>query len=218
MKNMKGHNEILRYMGHKGEADSQLENLIRLSLEKLEAVCEPLHVSMQFPCTVSGNCVTIDTMKIESKKLAAHLCNCTQTYILAATLGAAVDRLISQRTKIDSAEALCLQACAAEKIESYCDSIENELLSEINKHGLHLRPRFSPGYGDFNIAHQSDILRILQAHKRIGVTETKTNMLTPLKSVTAVLGVGTEAVSKTAKCAGCGKKDCPFFEKGSFND
>jgi hypothetical protein len=82
--------------------------------------------------------------------------------------------------KVDSAEGLCLQACAAAKIEEYCDSVEKELPAH--------RPRFSPGYGDFDITHQTDILRILDAQK-IGLTETKTHMLTPLKSVTAVIGI-----------------------------
>jgi len=189
---MKDYGEILRYMGHNGAADARLEALISLCLEKLSSVCAPRHVTAQLPCASNDCRVTIGSLEIESKNLAAHLYNCASTFAFAATLGAGVDRLITQRVKIDSAEALCLQSCAAVQIENYCDSIEQELLNEIKGNGICLRPRFSPGYGDFDIKYQTDLLRVLQAQRRIGLTETKANMLTPLKSVTALIGVSTK--------------------------
>ena len=211
------HSEVLRYMGHTGKADAQLEALIVSCLEKLSAVCTPHHVMAELPCTVSGDSVMFDTLTIKSSALAVHLDGCTQVFIFAATLGAGVDRLITQRVKMDSAEALCLQACAAAEIEDYCNSVERELLQKVHQHGLHLRPRFSPGYGDFDIARQTDILRILEAHKRIGLTETKTHMLTPLKSVTAVIGAGPEKMGFQSlnKCVNCSKTDCSLshFQK-----
>ena len=180
--------DILRYMGHNGKVEKQLETLISSCLEKLAAVLDQRHVIMQLPCTVTDDNVTIDTMKIKSKALAARLNSCTQAYLFAATLGADVDRLIAQRAKMDSAEALCVQAFASVQIEDYCDSIEKELINGAKQQGMQLSPRFSPGYCDFDIAHQTDLLRLLEAHKRIGVSETKSHMLTPLKSVTAIIG------------------------------
>ena len=218
---MNDYNEILRYMGHKGAADTQLEALVTSCLEMLNPVSAPHHVTIQLPCLVAENRVTIGELVVESPSLAAHLCNCTQVYIFAATLGAAVDRLITQRGKIDSVEALCLQACATAQIEDYCNGIEQELSRETEDQGLYLRPRFSPGYGDFDIAHQTDILRLLQAHKRIGLTETNAHMLVPLKSVTAVIGISAEMPIGSSvdceqdkcvpnKCIDCNKTDCSF--------
>ena len=209
---MNDYGEILKYMGHRGAVDARLKALIVSSLEKLAPECAPHHVTMQFPCAAAGDCVTIGELNITSKSLAAHLCNCTQAFVFAATLGAAVDRLIAQRVKIDSAEGLCLQACAAVQIEDYCNGIEQGLAHEIKEQGLYLCPRFSPGYGDFDITHQTGILNILQAHKRIGLTETNAHMLTPLKSVTAVIGAAPEKMTHAPsdKCAGCSKTDCSF--------
>ena len=210
--------EILRYMGHSsslsGETGTQLEALISLCLEKLSAVSNPRHVIRQFPCSITGENVTIGTLNIKSVELAALLDNCSQAYLFAATLGADVDRLISQLFLTSSAEALCLQACAATKIEDYCDNIESEITRNLYKSGLFLRPRFSPGYGDFDITFQPEILNILNAHKLIGLTVTEANMLVPLKSVTAVIGISsTAAECKKGKCENCGNADCGFRQK-----
>ncbi|MDR0497385.1 MAG: hypothetical protein LBH42_07210 [Treponema sp.] len=207
---MNTNNEIIGYMGHKGIADKELEALVSMCLEKLETVSSPRKVIMQLSCTVTENCATIGVLNIESKQLAAYLCNCTQVFAFAATLGAAVDRLISKLIKTDSTEALCVQACAAAQIEDYCNGIEQELSHDINRHELYLLPRISPGYGDFDIKHQTSLLRILQAYKSIGVTETKAHMLTPLKSVTAVIGVSIKTPGVLDKCADCSKIDCQF--------
>ena len=218
---MDKYSEILRYMGHKGEADAQLQKLISSCLEKLAAVCAPVHIMTPFPCEVTSDSTAIGDLIIKSRSLAAHLSGCTQVFMLAATLGAAVDRLIAQRAKIDSAEAFCLQACASARIEDYCNSIENDLSVDLNRRELSLKPRFSPGYGDFDIAFQTDILRLLEAGKHAGISETSAHMLTPLKSVTALIGAAGNCAAdaraltgKTAaesdKCAGCGKIDCGF--------
>jgi hypothetical protein len=167
-------------MGHAGAADERLEELVSSCLEELEGACEPRGLTLTLPCAAAESLVTIDNLNVNSASLAVCLKNCDGACLFAATLGAGVDRLISRQMKTDSARALCLQACAAAKIEEYCDSIEGKLPAH--------RPRFSPGYGDFDIAHQTDILKILDAG-RIGLAETKTHMLTPLKSVTAVIGI-----------------------------
>ena len=77
--------------------------------------------------------------------------------------------------------------------------------------GLTLRPRFSPGYGDFPISCQRALLRALEAPKRIGLTATETMMLTPTKSVTALVGLSPEAAPcRPGGCRACGKADCAF--------
>ncbi len=52
---------------------------------------------------------------------------------------------------------------------------------------------------------------MLDAPKRIGLSVTDGNMLTPTKSVTAVIGVGRTQLSCHVKgCENCGKSDCAY--------
>ena len=46
--------------------------------------------------------------------------------------------------------------------------------------------------------------------KRIGLTLTDGYMLTPIKSVTAVIGLTEDTVCNTSKCAACVNRACEF--------
>ena len=87
------------------------------------------------------------------------------------------------------ARAVVLQACAAAELEEYCDEQQKKISTELEKSGLYLRPRFSPGYGDFPIEFQEPIMRMLDCAKKIGLTMTDSYMMSPTKSVTAIIGI-----------------------------
>ena len=104
-----------------------------------------------------------------------------------------------------------LQACAAAMLEEYLDEWQTALEADMKKEGYYIRPRFSPGYGDFDIAHQDMILRMLDTAKKIGLTMTDSYMLTPTKSVTAIIGISdTQEKCHIKGCEVCEKKDCIY--------
>ncbi len=52
---------------------------------------------------------------------------------------------------------------------------------------------------------------MLDCAKKIGLTMTESSMLTPTKSVTAVIGLGREEVHCHEEgCESCSKKDCIY--------
>ena len=107
--------------------------------------------------------------------------------------------------------AVVLQACAAAELEEYCDEQQKKISTELEKSGLYLRPRFSPGYGDFPIEFQEPIMRMLDCAKKIGLTMTDSYMMSPTKSVTAIIGISTEKERcPISGCEACGKKDCAY--------
>ena len=115
---------------------------------------------------------------------------------------------MNKSTKIILALLVVLAAaCAAALLESWCDESQAQMDGE----GACLRPRFSPGYADFPLTCQPALLRALEAGKRIGLTVTGANMLSPTKSVTAVIGLSPHRGNCLAGgCATCNKTDCSF--------
>jgi hypothetical protein len=204
--------EIFRYLGYRGKpAGEEVLKSIDFCLEELERVVSPRWLSRTFPVALQPDAVAIGGIEITSKDLRGHLEGCGEAVLFAATLGPRVDLLLLRYSKIDMSKTVILQACAAAATESCCDEFEQEIAEEAGKRGLYLRPRYSPGYGDFSISHQKDILGVLDCPKRIGLTMTESCMLTPTKSVTAVIGLtDREQSCHIAKCMECKATDCPF--------
>ena len=136
---------------------------------------------------------------------------CEKAVLLGATLVSGVDRLIRRYSCMDMAKAVVVQACAAAVLEEYLDEWQEDLRMRMERNGYYLRPRFSPGYGDFSIEHQEEFLRLLDSAKKIGLSMTGSSMLTPTKSVTAVIGLSRENTAcHKAGCEMCGKSDCSY--------
>ena len=109
------------------------------------------------------------------------------------------------------AKAVVMQAAAAAMVEAYCNELNAGWKKEYLEKDLYLRPRFSPGYGDFPLSAQKEILDGLEAGKRIGITLTEGGLMMPSKSVTAVIGISpVKGFCRTEGCEACEKKDCPY--------
>ncbi len=142
-----------------------------------------------------------------SVQLARNLDGCERVVLMAATLGVGIDRLIAKYGRLSPAKALLLQAIGTERIEALCDAFCAELETET---GLCARPRFSPGYGDLPLDTQREVLTMLKADKRVGVTLNDSLIMAPSKSVTAFVGLSRDSKKAVNKCRLCDKTDCAF--------
>ena len=103
------------------------------------------------------------------------------------------------------------QAAGAALIEEVCDQAWEDLRRAGEAEGWHLRPRFSPGYGDFPLSCQRELLTLLRAPETIWLTAGESMLLLPTKSVTAVMGRSRLALPcHRTGCEACGKTDCAF--------
>ena len=205
--------EALRYLGYgRNPGEERTLELIRQSFEELEGLREERIVWRREPVTVrEPDQVETAGMDIRSRGLARNLKGCLEVILVAATLGTRTDLLLRRSSRTDMTRAVILQACAAARLEEYLDAWQEERKKELEEEGLYLRPRFSPGYGDFSIHHQKALLQRLEASKRIGLTMTDGYMLTPSKSVTALAGISLEETACHRQgCESCGKIDCAY--------
>lgn len=175
--------EALRYLGMKAP-DEETIKLLKECEAELYKLSEPRAVYTEASVSVENDTVDLEFMKVKSKNLAKNLEGCHKAYIFCATLGIGLDRHFERLSKISQAKATVFSAAASSLIEGFCDYV-NERLAK----GECAVPRFSCGYGDFSIEHQSDILNVLQAGKRLGVALTDSYMMVPVKTVTAIIGI-----------------------------
>lgn len=176
--------EILRYAGVRGEAElveALLDDCIREMDGRLSyRVCyREIDLSSSLP----------PFLESDSYTLKKNLSGCDGVIVFAATVGIEMDRLINKYGKISPARSVMLDALGSERIEALCDAFEDSIRMEYLERGIGVHSRFSPGYGDFLLSAQKEIFELLSPEKRIGLTLNKSMLMSPTKSVTALMGI-----------------------------
>lgn len=210
--------EAFRYMGSKGREIPQ--NLITLSEECEQALLKAISPKycwklFDIEKTDEGISVQNTPLILKGSDIANHLENCEKAVLLCATLSSAADNVIRTFEANAMEKAVIADSLASAAIEQVCGLAEEEIRQRLPEYNFTWR--FSPGYGDFPLEIQGDFLKTLDAPKIIGVNITKSLMLTPAKSVTAVMGLSKNEISKGRRgCGCCNMKDkCEFRKRGS---
>lgn len=174
--------QIRRFLGCRGEApDETLDRLIAEAAQDLShgsyRVCW-----LRLPVGIDGAQLCFgDALCVQSNSLAQHLSGCSEAVLFCASLGSAVDRAILAN-RLRPSCALVWDAVGSGAIEQLCDDFCATLPQP-------QRSRFSPGYGDLPLDTQKPILELLDAGRLLGVRLTDSLLMTPTKSVTAIVGL-----------------------------
>ena len=131
-----------------------------------------------------GESLRLDGHLVESRALAKNLRGASSAHIIAVTLGVGVDRLLRKFAQISGAELAVADGYASALCEALCDEVSDRL-----SEGLTVRPRFSPGYGDFPLSEQRWLLDKLSAGRTLGITLGDSLLITPVQSISAVMGI-----------------------------
>ena len=168
--------------------------------------CETQTINANPPCQLQG------------KKIGQHLAGCEKVIALSATVGEDIEEDITRRfSSGEYSSAVLMDAAATAAVEQLADGMEKAISPKMAAQGFLLKWRFSPGYGDWPLTQQPELIRLAKA-EQIGVKLTTSMMLTPRKSITALIGLYRKQENSTAKhspkgCAACTQKNCPSRRK-----
>jgi len=208
--------EVLRYMGCPPEkADKALREQVEDCARELLGVIRPRWSWRALALIFEEGGVRLEGgLFLPGQDLKAHLAGCGRAAVFCATLGAGVDALIRRTQRLDMARALGLDCCASAAVEELCDQIETELQGKFP--GCSFSFRYSPGYGDLPLDIQGPLLELLDAPRRVGLCASASHILTPRKSVTAILGAAEgEIERKKRSCLGCpAREGCQYRKAG----
>lgn len=211
--------EILRYMGCRRQTP-EIEALIDSCLDEANGrlSCKVCYGVFDTDLFCDGK----EAAPMGSLDLKKNLTGCSRSILFAATIGIDLDRLIFRYSRLSPARALCFQAIGAERIESLCNAFNEDIRIEYKEKGFLSRPRFSPGYGDFPLSSQKQFFDLLDCPRKIGLSLTESLLMSPSKSVTAIIGLypdTSEAEENCQRkspdfhgndCKTCSKLDCSF--------
>ena len=209
--------EALRYFGYgKNQTPPQeVKNLFDECVKEALALCtyKVCYASFDILREEDGKTLNLGFTNTHSKSLSRNLEECDRVIAFCATIGLDIDRLINRYSSIFPVKAYAFQAVGAERIETLCKAFNGQIKAECAAQGLFTRPRFSCGYGDFSLDKQKDFFTALDCARKIGVTLSEGLLMSPSKSVTALIGVGkTPCAKEKDKCSNCYNQNCSFRE------
>lgn len=212
--------EMLRYLGYQGQTLSpRLKADVAWAQDEVLRLSEPLYVYKQ----TEREALLADPATarlLSGEDIRNHLGDCPEVIFLAATLGHELDFAIRRLQQTDISRALLLDSAGSVAIEEWVNYLEDALREAQQQQGKMLSTRFSPGYGDYPLDIQGDLIRYLDGGRKIGLALTGDQLMQPLKSITCVLGLrplGEHFGAIADPCSICIRRgDCPLRRRGGY--
>lgn len=179
--------EILRYAMLPSFAPKPEELPLQECLKAAKGAAQCRAVWRRYPLVRDGNTLDLGFAKTDSRDLRQHLEGCDEILLFACTAGAETDRRIARAKLLSPARGLLMHAIGAQQVEGGCDRLCARLAQQFPDRQL--TDRFSPGYGDLTLEIQRDVMAALDCGRTVGITLTDSLLMTPSKSVTAIIGM-----------------------------
>lgn len=218
--------EVLRYMGYAGqrltdELDARIDEVVArcLAVARPAGAWEVFEVAGREPMGEGVSSVQLAgaSLRLEGESIQKHLAGAVAVGVMAVTVGMGVERELRRLSLSDPVAQVIFDAAGTTAVERAADACEASIVAAAHDRGLYTNFRFSPGYGDMSLSAQPVLLATLDAQRKLGITLSKSLLMTPTKSVTAVVGLfGEPQPSSHASCSDCLCRDfCRILRTGS---
>ncbi|MBQ1235888.1 MAG: methionine synthase [Oscillospiraceae bacterium] len=206
--------EALRYMRSEDVAEIRSKAEKALNLLRESSPAKYLYRVFGLEKTDNGYILSGSGIVLRGKSAETMLHDCHRAAIMICTLGFGFEAELRKAQARSMADAVILDACGSALVEEACDEAEREISSALP--GMHLTDRFSPGYGDLSLDLQTEISRVLNAEKLLGVHLNESLLFYPSKTVSAIIGIADE--KQPARIRGCDycsmRESCALRKRG----
>jgi len=97
----------------------------------------------------------------------------------------------------------------SEIVEAVADLMQQKLSEAMEAEGLHITNRYSPGYCGWNVSEQHKLFSLMPDNY-CGITLNESALMSPIKSVSGVIGIGHDVRHNPYTCNICDAKDCIY--------
>ncbi|MCJ7554653.1 MAG: hypothetical protein MUO34_12300 [Ignavibacteriaceae bacterium] len=149
-----------------------------------------------------------DTIIQSEKIISRYLQKSDTLAILVATIGSRLENLSKQfMDDGDMLQGYIIDIAASELVENTADLLESELLKITSKKKFGVTNRYSPGYCGWNVNDQHKLFSFLPDNF-CGISLTESALMLPVKSISAIIGIGRNAEKEDYQCSLCDTDFC----------
>ncbi|MDZ7371156.1 MAG: methionine synthase [candidate division KSB1 bacterium] len=206
-------NRILKIIG--GEQDfAPTAHAVDDALAAAEKLLHPVGGLLIFPSIeLSSDYQRCRIGKVEfdiGRIIGAQLRRSTSVAVFVCTIGPQMERLAAEKMRRgDYLAGYAVDLVASEAVETAMDKIHAYLEAEQKSLGLNITNRYSPGYCGWKVDEQHKLFSLLPK----GFCDISLNdsaLMTPIKSISGMIGIGKEVKRQDYTCRFCDMKDCIY--------
>ncbi len=207
-------NEILALLGEGGkDTDTYTLQLVEYYINECIRIASPLGGYVLQPVLDNGSLdeIRIEGIRFRTGRMIRHLLKNSETYVFfLATAGIEPESLARQLMREGNyLEGYIVDLVGSAVAESVADLL-HEHIKELALSGQRSATnRYSPGYCGWHVKEQQKLFTLF-AKNSFGITLSDSSLMTPVKSVSGIIGIGREARYRSYTCEICSMKDCAF--------
>jgi len=94
-------------------------------------------------------------------------------------------------------------------VESVANQVQDHIRQLADQSGLKITNRYSPGYCKWDVSEQQKLFQLFPENC-CGITLSESSLMSPIKSISAVLGIGSSVAYQEYTCEICSMKECLY--------
>jgi hypothetical protein len=166
----------------------------------------------------AGNNIEVnDTLFSTGKIVTAQLRNSEMLAFFLCTAGAGIENLSRNYfSEGDFPRGFVADLVGTVVVEAAMDRIHTSLKQQMNDRGWSITNRYSPGYCGWNVAEQQKLFSLLP-EKFCNISLSPHSLMSPIKSVSGIIGIGKKVKFNDYNCHRCELHDCIFRNRKHKN-
>lgn len=142
--------------------------------------------------------------------IAKQLHKSQKMLVFACTAGPGIQDAYDMQLKAgDPLKAFLIDTLGSVAVEKAMDKMHHEIECHFLKHVLHCSNRYSPGYCGWSVSEQHKLWRFLPENF-CGIRLTESALMLPIKSISGLIGLGTEVKRQAYTCSICTHEHCIY--------
>ncbi|MEN8202794.1 MAG: vitamin B12 dependent-methionine synthase activation domain-containing protein [Bacteroidota bacterium] len=206
--------EILSLLGNEDRAlESHTEELIGTCLAACKEVMVP-QASLVWEEALDTNSrehISIKGTSFKTGKIIKRLLAGSEAYaFLIMTAGPGPELRARQLLeKGEFLEGYITDMLASALVDSMADQVQEHIRRMAAEQGFLITNRYSPGYCSWDVSEQHKLFRLFPENC-CNITLTDSSLMSPIKSISALIGIGTSVRYQNYTCEICSMKDCAY--------
>jgi len=196
-----------------GEVDSYTAEVIDKIISDCRACMSPCGSFMEVEAlkTEASEQIFIEDSSFQTGRTIHKMLAGSETYVfLLATAGPGPETMARELLeKGEFLEGYIADLVASALVESVANQVQEHIRKLARQRGLKITNRYSPGYCKWDVSEQQKLFELFPENC-CGITLSESSLMSPIKSVSAVLGMGRSVNYQEYTCEICSMKDCVY--------